>query len=579
MKFKKNQTLNVEIVETNMLGFGVVKSEGAVIFVQNGVAGDVCKVKIIKCAKNYCVARIEELIKPSEFRIEPTCKHFRRCGGCSFQHINYDHEKDLKKQSVCGFLRKEGLSDVEVLPVISVGKLENYRNKAQFPVSLDSDGKVICGFYAPKTHNVCALEECKIQNEQFTPIAECVCEFLTKHKIPPYSETEQTGLVRHIYLRIAQATGQIMLCLVLKENHFPWKDAFVEKITSMFSNISSIVLNVQPENNNVILGKHTCVIFGSEKISDVFCDRELMISPLSFYQVNHDAAELLYQTAFSMANLDEFDHIIDLYCGIGSISISTHANCSITGVEIIPDAVKDANENAALNSISNAKYICGDAADAFQLMEQIGSENPLLIVDPPRKGLNRELIDEIADHNLKNVLYISCGPDTFARDLAIFREKGYTISSVQPVDLFPRTSHVETVALLSRQIDVHKMKLNSAPFEMIKSGEKTIELRLFDEKRQQLKVGDKIVFTDTTTGETLNTTVIKLHRFDSFEELYKSLPLLKCGYTTENVDNANSSDMEEYYSVEEQRKHGVVGIELCRPKHFTDETVCLLSKK
>ena len=193
-----------------------------------------------------------------------------------------------------------------------------------------------------------------------------------------------------------------------------------------------------------------------------------------------------------------------------------------------------------------------------------------MIVDPPRKGCDEALIDTVSRMAPDRIVYVSCDPATLARDLKQFSERGYQTVRVTPVDMFPRTAHVETVALLSRQIDVHKMKLNSAPFEMIKSGEKTIELRLFDEKRQQLKVGDKIVFTDTTTGETLNTTVVKLHRFDSFEELYKSLPLLKCGYTTENVDNANSSDMEEYYSVEEQRKHGVVGIELCRPKHITD---------
>ena len=450
MKFQKNQIFEVEISETNMLGFGVVKIDGMVVFVQNGVKGDVCRIKIIKSTKNYCIARIEELISPSKYRIEPACKNFRRCGGCSFQHVSYDYEKELKRDAVVGFLRKEGIGDVEVFPVLSTEKTKHYRNKAQYPVSIGDHGEVICGFYAPKSHRVCPLDDCSIQNPAFAEIAKSVCDFLSKKQIPPYSEEDQSGLVRHIYLRIAEGSGQIMLCLVLKNEHFPWSGVFVSEMLSKHPEITSIALNIQPENNNVILGKKTVLLYGKEKITDLFCDRRLMISPLSFYQVNHDAAELLYRTAFSMASLDDFDHLIDLYCGIGSISISSYATCPITGVEIIPEAVRDATENAEMNGIQNANYICGDAADAFRLMDEIGAKNPLLILDPPRKGLNRELIDEIAERGLNTILYISCGPDTFARDLAVFQSKGYCTSSVQPVDLFPRTSHVECIALLKR---------------------------------------------------------------------------------------------------------------------------------
>ncbi len=562
MKFQKNQILTVTIAETNMLGFGVVKIDGMVIFVQNGVEDDFCKIKIIKCTKNYCIARIEELIKPSPKRVEVACQHFRRCGGCAFQHISYEHEIELKRKSVEGFLLKEGLKDVSVLPVLSTDRTRGYRNKAQFPVALDESGKVICGFFAPKTHKVCPLEHCSIQNPAFSSIAKRVCAFLTEHQVPPYNEEIQSGLVRHIYLRIAEATGEIMLCLVLKDEAFPWKDSFVSAMLRDCPEISSICLNIQPENSNVILGNKTVHLFGKEKITDRFCDRDLMISPLSFYQVNHDAAELLYKSAFSMAGLDAYDHIIDLYCGIGSISISTHCTCPITGVEIIPEAVNDAMENAAINGILNANYVCGDAKDAFRKIYEIGSKNPLLIVDPPRKGLTVELIDDIAAHGLKTVLYISCSPDTFARDLALFRNKGYEISSVQPVDLFPRTSHVENIAILRRKEITHHMKLDATPFEKIKSRKKTIELRLFDEKRQKIKIGDRIIFTNVQSDEKLVVKVLQLYRFNSFEELYNTLPLLQCGYTPENVDLASSLDMERFYSTAEQEKYGVLGIEM-----------------
>ena len=563
VKFQKNQVLTLDVSETNMMGFGVAKIDGMVFFIQNGVEGDRCAVRIIKVAKNYCVARIEEILKPSPRRIEPVCKHFRRCGGCAFQHVSYEHEKELKRRSVAGFLQKEGLFDLSVSHVLSTECMEGYRNKAQFPVALDETGRVICSFYAPKTHKVCSLDECSIQNPLFIPIAKRVCAFLTDHRVPVYCEETGQGLVRHIYLRIAQSTGQMMLALVLSKNDFPQTDAFVSWMTQAFPQISSICFNIQPQKNNVILGKEVIHLYGDEKITDVFCNRKLMISPLSFYQVNHDAAELLYQTAFSMSDLCEFDRIIDLYCGIGSISLSAEATCPITGIEIIPEAVKDANENAKLNGVNSANYICGDATDAFRLIRETNAKNPLLILDPPRKGLHADLIEEISRHFLQNVLYISCGPDTFARDLALFKKQGYEISSVQPVDLFPRTAHVECIAFLTRKEAKHSMMLNPRPYQMIKSGEKTIELRLWDEKRRNVKIGDRIVFTNNATGESLISRVLNLHFFSDFDELYSSLPLSKCGYTVDHLDRASPRNMLQYYSIEMQKKYGVVGIELC----------------
>ncbi len=450
MRFQKNQILETEIIETNMLGFGVCKVSGAVIFVQNGVAGEKVRIKIIKCAKNYYIARIEEILSISKYRIDPKCPHHRSCGGCSFQHIDYEYEKMLKKAFVEDCFRKEGLSDIQVLPVLSTGKTSGYRNKGQFPLAASTDGKVVSGFFAPKTHKVCPIDKCDIQDPSFSTITSFLCDYFTENGILPYNEERHSGLVRHIFLRRAVKTEEIMLCLVLREDAFPGENAFINAVTNEFPQIKSISFNIQGEKSNVILGKKHRNIFGSEKITDILCDKKLMISPLSFYQVNHDAAELLYKTAFDMASLSEFDLVVDLYCGIGSISLSSSSKSPIVGVEIIEEAVRDAKVNAKLNNIENAEFYQGDAADAFRIIGEKDSKNPLIIVDPPRKGLAAELIEDISRNDIKNILYISCGPDTFARDLSRFRENGYKIGPVQPVDLFPRTSHVECAVMISK---------------------------------------------------------------------------------------------------------------------------------
>lgn len=451
MQFHKNQVLEAKILETNMLGFGVCKIEGAVIFVQNGVAGDLAKIRIIKCAKNYYIARIEKMISPSVDRIDPECRHHRRCGGCTFQHISYEAEKLLKTNHILGCLKKEGLSHVEVLPLLSTNNTARYRNKAQFPVTTGEDGAVSFGFYSPKTHSVCKIDDCWIQDSIFCKIASEVCSFLTQNQILPYDEMNDTGLVRHIYLRRAKVTGEVMLCLVLRNDQFPKEDALCSFITSKFPEIKSIVFNIQDQKTNVILGKKFRTVFGSEKICDILCAKKLLLSPHSFYQVNHDAAEMLYKKAFEMANVSAFDSVIDLYCGIGSISISINSDVRITGVEIVPQAVEDAKENAKLNHLENTKFICGDAADAFRLIQSGAREKTLLILDPPRKGLSADLIFDIAKNEIKHLVYISCNPETLARDLALFNKNGYQFSAVQPVDLFPRTSHVESIVVIDKK--------------------------------------------------------------------------------------------------------------------------------
>lgn len=449
MTLKKNDLITLQVTDINMMGHGVAKHGDAVVFVQNAVPGDEALCRIIKCAKNYYVARIERLSNPSSERKEPECLHFRRCGGCNFQHVSYDLEKRVKKNYVRSCLKKEGLDDVIVKDVISAEQISRYRNKAQFPLALDESGRIIFGFYSPKTHKVCAIEDCLIQDERFLPIAKDVVSFIQSRNISVYNEKTGRGLVRHIYLRSAKNSGQLMLCLVLTEDAFSDEAEFCSYIRSKHQNVASIVFNINSENTNVILGKKYRTVYGAPHIRDVLCNRDFDISPASFYQVNHDGAELLYRTAFSMIQGD-YDLLIDLYCGIGTISISSYSTAPILGIEIVKDAVEDANHNAILNRLNNAEFICGDAGDAFQLIHNHGSKKPLVVVDPPRKGLSEALIDDLARNNISQILYISCGADTMARDLKRFRNHSYRIGAVQPVDMFCRTGHIESIVLISK---------------------------------------------------------------------------------------------------------------------------------
>lgn len=584
MALVKNQLIELTITGVTGEGSGVARyidsdcpAPGMVVFVPFTAVGDTILCRIVKVQKTHAFGRVEELITPSADR-QPVsdCAVYGKCGGCAWRHVTYEAECRYKWEWVRDTMQRVGGLSIQPLPLVGADTPDRYRNKAQYPVA---PGPLV-GFYAPRSHRLVPCTDCPLQPAGYADVLTAVTDWMKENDVSAYDEVTHTGLVRHIYIRQGAVTRQMMVCLVCTSGKLPAVPALIDKVKAAAPDLASLCVNVNPKQTNVILGDRGFTLWGADAIEDELCGLRFRLSPHSFFQVNHAQTEKLYTLAADAAGLTGDEVLLDLYCGTGTIGLSmAHKAGQVIGVEVVPAAVEDAYRNAKENGIDNARFLCADAAQAAVQLEREGICPDVVILDPPRKGCDEELLKTVARMAPRRVVYVSCDPATLARDLARFAPLGYVTNRVQPVDLFPRTHHCETVALLSRQIVVHKMKLNSAPFEMIKSGEKTIELRLFDEKRQQLKVGDKIVFTDTTTGETLNTTVVKLHRFDSFEELYKSLPLLKCGYTTENVDNANSSDMEEYYSVEEQRKHGVVGIELCRPKHITDENVALLEKE
>lgn len=449
MNLQKNQIIDIDVIDCNMLGFGVAKHQGAVIFIQKGVPGDKAKIRIIKCAKNYYVARIEELLVASPSRIDHFCNVHTLCGGCVFQRINYELEKSIKKEYVISCLRKEGLNSLNVLDVLSNNKISGYRNKIQIPVGLDTNGRVVAGFYSQKSHRIAPVDTCMIQHPSFASIVRFICDYLTKYNISIYSEEEGKGLVRHIYCRVGVSTNEIMVCLVLSQDNFPNEKQFIKEITSRFGDIKSIVFNINPNKTNVILGQNLRTVWGKECIRDILCNKSFDISPLAFYQVNHDTAELLYRRAYEMADIKKYDLLIDLYCGIGTIGICAADSIPITGIEIIPEAVNDAVANAALNQISNADYRCGDALKELANLDH-AHQNPLIILDPPRKGLESQLIEILAKHRFNDILYISCAADTLSRDLKHFYSLGYHSDCVQPVDMFPRTGHVESICFLTR---------------------------------------------------------------------------------------------------------------------------------
>lgn len=449
---KKDAIVELDITDINNLGNGVGRIDGRVVFVRGAVSGDRVRAKVIKVNKSFAVAKLLEVLVSSENRCEQDfCNAPLSCGGCVYRHITYSHEMELKRGYVKSAFAKAGLGDTDILPLIWAGKVSGYRNKAQYPVAKNKNG-IYAGFFATKTHSVLPAEDCSIQNPQFSPIVRAVCEFAQNNGWSVYDEESGKGLLRHLYLRIGEKTSQIMLCLVINGDSLPREKEFTEKISSRFDNIASIMLNKNTENTNVVLGKGYRTLWGKSGIEDELCGLKFFISPDSFYQVNRDGAELLYTKAAEMADLSGDEIMMDLYCGTGTIGLSmAHRVKELCGVEIVRSAVECARENARRNKISNARFICADAGDKQTILDAAGGVRPdVVIMDPPRKGSTKELVDCLADIGVPKVVYISCDPDTLARDCAWFVERGYKMSAVQPVDLFPRTGHVENVVCLTK---------------------------------------------------------------------------------------------------------------------------------
>ncbi len=451
----KGNHLTLEISEINNLGCGVGRApDGRVVFVKGAVSGDVVEAEIIKVNKSFLVARICRLLSLSEYRSkEIFCSAPLSCGGCVYRHIDYSYELEIKRNYVKNAFVKVGLGDVEVLSVKSTGKTCGYRNKGLFPVAKTKNG-IKSGFFASKTHNIIPSEKCSLQPDIFSEIVEAVCSFADSHSWSIYEEKSGRGLLRHIYLRRGDITDEIMLCLVTNGDSIPFSELFVSEMTEKFPNIVGILLSVNKKNTNVVLGDKFINLYGKSYIEDILCSLKFKIAPDAFYQVNHDGAELLYSLAADAAELTGNENIVDLYCGTGTIGLSmAHKVKSLSGVELVESAVECAKENAKSNGINNAQFICADASKKDIILFAAGGIRPdAVIIDPPRKGSSRELAETLSELMVPKVIYISCDPDTLARDCVYFKEFGYNIGSVQPVDMFPRTGHVECVVSLCKII-------------------------------------------------------------------------------------------------------------------------------
>ena len=556
-------------------GDGIAKVEGCAVFIPNAIVGERVKVRIEKAQKTWASGKMVEILDRSPHRTNRACDVAKLCGGCDFWHMDYREETRLKSDRVRQALNRIGGESLDEIPILSAPACTGYRNKAQYPVS-SHKGRVYAGFFKAGTHKVIENQRCLILPESADLVKKIVIDYVNHYGISAYDETTGKGLLRHIYVRRGAVSGQVLVCLVINGQSLPHSQELIHRLQAV-EGFTTLVLSLNTKPGNTVLGEKFITLFGPGYIEDTLCGLTFRLSPRSCYQINHHQAQRLYQAAIDQAQITKDDLVLDLYCGVGTITLSmAKAAKKVIGVEVVEQAVLDARENAARNRIDNVEFFCGDAGKAALELERRGIRADVAVVDPPRKGLNADTIEALSKMQPRRIVYVSCDPATLARDVALLKEKGYRVKNALAADLFPRCSHVESVVCLSRKT-THEMKLHASPFEMIKSGKKTIELRLYDKKRQRIKEGDVIAFTNTSNGEKMRATVKALHRFDSFEELYKTLPLLQCGYTAEDIDTAQPSDMEQYYSVEEQKKYGVVGIELCRPKEITDESVVCLT--
>ena len=465
MPLQKNQLLTLRIERLSNDGSGVAhSSEGEAVFVPGTAPGDEAQVRIVKDCGRYAFGILDKLLTPSPDRIPVDCAVAGPCGGCSLRHLDYAAELRAKQESVADAFRRIGGLDVPVLDALPSPEVDRYRNKVQFPVGRDKDGAPCIGFYAGRTHRIVPCPDCKLQPGVLNDIGNTLCAFFAAHGIQPYDEERGKGLVRHIFLRRGAHSGQIMVCLVCTRPKLPHSDELVALLREKFRDIATILINVNAKKTNVILGEESVTLYGPGCIEDTLCGVPVRLGPLSFYQVNTLAAERLYGVAAEYAQLEPDDVLLDLYCGMGTIGLSMAGHCrELIGVEIIPEAIDSAKANAARMGdavAAKSRFFCADAGEAAARLAAEGLRPDVIMLDPPRKGCDETTLSAVAQMSPRRVVYVSCNPSTAARDAAWLGQHGYRAEKVQPVDLFPRTKHVETVVLLSKgEVDSKKIRV------------------------------------------------------------------------------------------------------------------------
>lgn len=496
MAYEKNDMVTVTIEDVGMEGEGIGKIDGFPLFIKDAVVGDTVEAKIIKSKKNYAYARVEKVVTPSPFRVEPPCKSYRQCGGCQIQALSYDRQLAFKQDKVRNnLLRIGGFSEAEVdrvmEPVVGMENPLRYRNKAQYPFGTDRQGNPITGFYAGRTHSIIPNTECYLGREENREILQTILDYMKEYHVKAYDEETGRGLIRHALIRTGFYTGEIMVCLVInykgkQESYLPRQDKLLEKL-ALIKGMTSVSVSINTERTNVIMGKEIHTIWGSDTITDKIRVRDtgkvdmpytgeeltFSISPLSFYQVNPMQTEKLYSLALEYAGLTGKESVWDLYCGIGTISLFMALRAKeVYGVEIIPQAIDDARQNAVRNHIANAEFFVGKAEEVLPAAYEKEESHPdVIVVDPPRKGCDEKCLDTMLKMAPSRIVYVSCDSATLARDLKLLCAGGYRLERVRPVDQFAHTVHVETVVLLSQrkpddvievEIELGEMDLTSA---------------------------------------------------------------------------------------------------------------------
>lgn len=459
MIVNKNDEVIIDIEDIGSDGEGIGKYQGYTIFVKNAIVGDRIRTKLIKSKKSYGYGRLMEIIDPSPYRVTPRCSLADKCGGCSIQHLDYQKQLEYKQNKVINCLERIGGFPAEEFckknimePIIGMKEPFYYRNKAQFPVGVNKEGKVTIGFYAGRTHSIIDTSHCCIQAPINDDILQKVRTFLEEYSISVYNEEKQEGLVRHILTRVGFTTGEIMVCLIINGNDLPYKERLIESLCEI-PHMTSISININKEKTNVILGDKVKTLWGKPYITDYIGDIKYQISPLSFYQVNPIQTKVLYETALNYADLNGEETVWDLYCGIGTISLFLAQKAKqVYGVEIVPQAIEDAKKNAEINHITNAEFFVGAAEEILpKKYKEDAIYADVIVVDPPRKGCEESLLDTIIHMSPKRVVYVSCDPATLARDLKYLCNKDYKISKIQVVDQFGHSVHVETVVVLEKK--------------------------------------------------------------------------------------------------------------------------------
>ena len=446
---QKNEIYEAVIRDYTAEGQGVAKIEGCAVFVPNAVAGELCRIRIEKVGKSWAAGKIVEILEKSPHRVNRECPVAKLCGGCDFWHMDYEEETRLKADRVRQALNRIGGENLEEISILSAPSCKSYRNKAQYPVS-SHKGRVFAGFYKAGTHQVVENDRCLILPEEMDRVKKIVVDYVNHYRISAYDETEHKGLLRHIYVRRGAVSGQVLVCLAVNGRRLPHTDDLIRRLQAV-EGFTSLVLSVNTKRGNTILGDEFITLYGPGYIEDTLCGLNFRLSARSFYQVNHHQAQRLYEAAISQAQITKKDLVLDLYCGVGTITLAmAKAAGKVIGVEVVEQAVEDAKENAKRNGIENAEFFCGDAGKAALALEGKGIRADVVVVDPPRKGLNADTIEALSRMQPQRIVYVSCDPATLARDVALLKERGFSVKNAMAADLFPRCAHIESIVCLTR---------------------------------------------------------------------------------------------------------------------------------